>query len=117
MRHNRKKTTLGREKAHREALLRNLAQSLILHGAITTTQAKAKALRCVVEPLVTKAKDGSVHARRNIMKVLYTQEAVNKLIHEIAPTFKDRNGGYTRIIKLGSRRNDGADMAKIEFVK
>ncbi|MCB9798153.1 50S ribosomal protein L17 [Candidatus Nomurabacteria bacterium] len=116
MRHNSKKSTLGREKAHRDALMRNLAQSLILHGAITTTQAKAKALRSVVEPLVTKAKAGKLHDRRSIMKVLYTQEAVNKLIHDIAPNYKDRNGGYTRIVKIGPRRNDGADMAKIEFV-
>ena len=116
MRHNNKKATLGRVKAQRDALMRNLAESLVLHGAITTTVAKAKALRSVVEPLVTKAKKGTVPDRRNIMKVLYTQQAVNKLIHDIAPKFSDRLGGYTRITKLGARKNDGAPIAKIEFV-
>jgi len=116
MKHNRKGKKLGRVKAQRKALMRNLAESMVLYGGIRTTEAKAKALRPVIEPLVTKAKNGSVADRRNIMRVLFTKKAVNKLIHEIAPNYKERNGGYTRIIKMGSRRNDGAPMARIEFV-
>lgn len=116
MRHRKKKTTLGREKSQREALLRNLAESLILHGKIKTTVAKAKALRIVVEPLITKARKGTLAERRNIMKFLYTEKAVKKLMDEIGPKYKERQGGYTRITKAGSRVNDGADIAYIEFV-
>jgi large subunit ribosomal protein L17 len=116
MNHNRKGKKLGRVYAQRKALMRNLAESIVLYGGIRTTVAKAKALRPVIEPLVTRAIKGTVADRRQIMRVLYTKNAVNKLIHEIAPTYKDRNGGYTRIIKLGNRHNDGAAMARIEFV-
>lgn len=116
MRHRKKNRTLGRVKAQREALLRNLADSFIIHGSIKTTVAKAKELRSFVEPLVTKAKIDTITQRRNLMKVLYTDEAVNKLLKDIAPKYKDRNGGYTRITKAGSRKNDGADIAIIEFV-
>jgi len=116
MKHNKKKATLGREKAQREALMRNLAESLILNGSIRTTKAKAKALRTFVEPLVTKAKKNDLTAKRNLLKVLYTKKAVNKLLNNVAPNYKDRNGGYTRITKLGARANDAAEMAKIEFV-
>ena len=116
MRHKIKKATLGREKAQREALMRNLAESLILNGSIKTTKAKAKALRTFVEPLVTKAKNNDLTAKRNLLKALYTKEAVNKLLKEVAPNYLERNGGYTRITKLGARANDAAEMAKIEFV-
>ncbi len=116
MRHRKKKATLGRVKAPREALMRNLAESLILHGSIRTTKAKARALRSFVEPLVTKAKKDNLQARRNLLKVLYTDEVINKLLKEIAPNYKDRKGGYTRIIKLGHRAHDAAEMARIEFV-
>lgn len=116
MRHNVKKATLGRVKAPREALMRGLAESLILHGSIKTTKAKARALRSFVEPLVTKAKKGDLTARRNLLKVLYTDDAVNKLLKDVAPTYADRNGGYTRIIKIGPRINDAAEMVRIEFV-
>lgn len=116
MRHQKKKATLGREKAQREALLRNLAESLILHGSIKTTKAKAKALRTFVEPLVTKAKKKTLASERNIRKVLYTDAAINKLTREIAPRYADRAGGYTRIIKIGTRTNDAAEVVHIEFV-
>ena len=116
MRHNKKKAILGREKAPREALMRNLAESLILYGAIKTTKAKARALRSFVEPLVTKAKKGDLTARRNLIKALYTDQAVNKLLKELGPAYKDRKGGYTRIIKIGARANDAAQMVRIEFV-
>ncbi len=116
MRHKVKKTTLGRLKAPREAMLRNLADSLILHDSIKTTEAKAKAVRGLVEPLITKARKGTLAARREIIKVLYTEKAVKKLMDEIGPKYKDRDGGYTRIIKLPARKNDAAKMAKIELV-
>ncbi len=116
MRHQKKKATLGRERAQRKALMRSLADSLILHGSIRTTKAKAKALRSVVEPLVTKAKKNTLTARRQAIKVLYTDRAVKKLMDELGPKYKDRDGGYTRITKIGHRVNDGADMVRIEFV-
>lgn len=116
MRHNKKKVILGREKAPREALMRNLAESLILHGAIKTTKAKAKALRSFVEPLVTRAKKGDLASRRFLIQALYTDQVVNKLIKELGPNYKERKGGYTRIIKIGPRANDAAEMVRIEFV-
>jgi large subunit ribosomal protein L17 len=116
MRHNSKKITLGRETAPRKALMRNLVESLILHGSIRTTQAKAKALRSVVEPLVTKAKKGDLASLRNIKKVLFTRDALDILLKEVAPRYAERKGGYTRIVKLGARVNDAAEMARIEFV-
>lgn len=116
MRHKIKKATLGREKAQREALMRSLAESLILNGSIKTTKAKARALRTFVEPLITKAKKNNLTTRRNLIKALYTKKAVNKLLDEIAPNYTERKGGYTRITKLGARANDAAQMAKIELV-
>lgn len=116
MRHNSKKITLGRETAPRKALMRNLTESLILKGSIRTTKAKAKALRTVVEPLVTKARTGTIANMRNIKKVLFTREALDMLMKDIAPRYIDRKGGYTRIIKLAPRASDGAEMARIEFV-
>ncbi|MBU2542375.1 50S ribosomal protein L17 [Patescibacteria group bacterium] len=116
MRHKKKKITLGREKAHREAMLKNLAESLILHNKIKTTKAKAKALRTIVEPLITRAKIGNLAARRELIKALFTDDAVNKLMNELGPKYKDRKGGYTRIVKLAPRNSDSAEMARIELV-
>ena len=116
MRHRKKKITLGRESAAKNALLRNLAESLILHGSIKTTEAKAKALRTYVEPLVTSARRNTLAARRQVIKKLFTEKAVKKLMEEVAPKYVERQGGYTRIIKLAPRAKDGAKMAKIEFV-
>lgn len=117
MRHRKKKVILGRERGPRKALLRSLAESLILHGAITTTIAKAKALRGIVEPLVTIAKGGkTVMVERRLRQALYTDRAVRKLMVEIAPKYTDRRGGYTRIVKMGTRGNDRGDTARIEFL-
>ncbi|PIR74413.1 MAG: 50S ribosomal protein L17 [Candidatus Magasanikbacteria bacterium CG10_big_fil_rev_8_21_14_0_10_47_10] len=116
MRHKKRKFTFGRETAQKKALLRGLATNLVLHGSIKTTTAKAKALRTVVEPLVTRARKGGMFNRQRIASVLYTREAVKKMLDEIGPKYTQRNGGYTRITKIGTRPNDGADMARIEFV-
>ena len=116
MRHNSQKKSLGRESQERKALLRNLADSLILHGGITTTLAKARVLRRYVEPVVTKARKNTLAARREVAKYLFTDSAVKRLMEDVAPRYKDRAGGYTRIIKTGSRENDRAEMARIEFV-
>lgn len=116
MRHRSKKVTLGRETGPRNALIRNLAESLILHEKIVTTKAKAKVVRSYVEPLVTKARKNRPIDREMIMKSLYTGKAVKKLIDEIAPRYKDRQGGYTRIVKLGLRANDKGEKVHIEFV-
>lgn len=116
MRHQKKTIILGRKRGPRRALLRSLTESLVLHGSIRTTKAKAKALRTVVEPLVTKAKRGTLADRRQVMRVLYTDKAVNMLLQEIAPRYTERSGGYTRIVKLGPRSNDAAEMVRIEFV-
>lgn len=116
MRHRKKKVTLGRETGPRGALLRNLAEQLIRHGSIKTTVGKAKALRTFVEPLVTQAKKQSLAKRREIRERLYTDEAINKLFNDLAPRYASRAGGYTRIVKLGSRASDSAEVARIEFV-
>jgi large subunit ribosomal protein L17 len=116
MRHKKQKTTLGREKAARKALMRSLAESLVLHDKIKTTGPKAKALRIFVEPLITKARRGTLADRRKIISLLYTDRAVEKMMTEIGPKYKDRNGGYTRIKKAGTRRNDAASMVTIELV-
>lgn len=116
MRHRRKNIILGRESGPKKALFRSLVEGLILHGHIKTTEAKAKALRPVVEPLITKAKSGTLSARRAAKKVLYTEKAVQKLMKEVAPKYKNRQGGYTRVIKLVPRSIDAAKMARIELV-
>ena len=117
MRHQRKTVKLGRTQGHRNALLSNLAVSLIDHGQIKTTVAKAKAMRPFVEKLVTKAKTGTLHARRMALADLRHNEiAVRKLFTEIGPLNAERKGGYTRIVKLGMRRSDAAEMAIIEWV-
>ncbi len=116
MRHQKKGVKLGREAGQRKALMRSLAESLILHGSLVTTKAKAKALKTVIEPLVTKAKRNNLVDREIIMKTLYTGKAVKMLVKEIAPRYMERKGGYTRIVKLGYRQNDSAETVKIEFV-
>lgn len=116
MRHNKKINHLGRTSSHREAMLSNMAASLILHKRITTTVAKAKALRVYVEPIVTRAKEDSTHSRRIVFRDLQNKFAVTELFREISVKVADRPGGYTRIIKLGSRPGDQAEMAMIELV-
>ena len=116
MRHRKKGKTLDRKFQPRKALLRNLATNLVLHEKIQTTEAKAKALRPIFEKLVTKAKKGDLSARRELLKYLYLEVAVKKMMDEIGPRYKDRKGGYTRISKLGSRQGDGAQIAQIELI-
>ena len=116
MRHGDKVNNLGRTASHRRALLANLAISLIEHKRITTTLAKAKALRRYAEPLITKSKDNSTHSRRVVFSYLQNKEALTELFGPIAAKIADRPGGYLRVIKLGFRRGDGAETAMIEFV-
>ncbi len=116
MRHRKKRGKLGRTSAHREALLSNLAAALIQNGRITTTVAKAKALRPAVEKLITLGKRQDINARREAEAILRDKAAVKKLFSEVGVQFDDRNGGYTRIVRLGQRAGDGAPMAIIEFV-
>lgn len=116
MRHRSKKVTLGRKSAPRKALMRGLAENLVIAESIRTTSAKAKALRSVVEPLVTKAKRGTLADYRAIKRVLYTDAAIKKMMQKFGPQYKERAGGYTRITKLGVRTNDAAEMVRIEFV-
>jgi large subunit ribosomal protein L17 len=117
MRHGKKINHLGRKSAHRHALLSNMASSLILNKRITTTVAKAKALRKYVEPLLTKAKDDTTHSRRTVFSYLQNKESIKTLFGEVAAKIADRPGGYTRIIKLGDVRvGDNAEMCLIELV-
>jgi large subunit ribosomal protein L17 len=116
MRHQKKTIKLGRKAAHRKALLANQVCSLIEHQRIKTTLAKAKAVRPLAEKMVTFGKNGSIHARRTALATLRQKAAVKKLFDEIAPRSTNRNGGYTRIIKLGSRKSDSVPMAFIEWV-
>ncbi len=116
MRHNKKFNHLGRKSAHRKALLSNLACSLFLHKRISTTVAKAKALKMYAEPLITKAKDDSTNNRRVVFSYLKSKTAVSELFREISPKIADRPGGYTRILKLGNRQGDDAEMCIIELV-
>lgn len=116
MRHGKKINHLGRTASHRKAMLSNMASSLIQHKRITTTVAKAKALRKFVEPLLTKAKDDSTNSRRVVFSYLQDKESVTMLFNEVAEKIADRPGGYTRIIKTGNRLGDNADMCIIELV-
>ena len=116
MRHQKKTIKLGRTAAHRKALLANQVCSLIAHQRVKTTLAKAKAVRPLAEKMVTFGKNGSIHARRMALSMLRQKDAVKKLFDEIAPRSADRNGGYTRIVKLGHRKSDSASMAFIEWV-
>lgn len=116
MRHGKKINHLGRKTAHRKAMLANMACSLIEHKRINTTVAKAKALKQFVEPLVTKSKEDTTHNRRLVFSKLRNKYSVTELFRDVAPKVGDRPGGYTRIIKLGNRLGDNADMAMIELV-
>jgi large subunit ribosomal protein L17 len=116
MRHQKNTVRLGRKAAHRKALLANQVCSLIEHRRIKTTLAKAKAVRPIAERMVTLGKNGSIHARRTAFATLRQKDAVKKLFDEIAPASGERNGGYTRIIRLGQRSSDSAFMALIEWV-
>lgn len=116
MRHRKKFNHLGRKAPHRKAMLANMANSLILHKRISTTTAKAKALKMYVEPLITKSKDDSTHSRRVVFSYLQNKDAVTELFREVSPKIADRPGGYTRILKTGTRLGDNADMCIIELV-
>jgi large subunit ribosomal protein L17 len=116
MRHSKVINHLGRTSSHRKAMLSNMATSLILHKRITTTTAKAKALRTFVEPLITKSKEDSTHSRRVVFSYLKDKTAVAELFREISPKITERPGGYTRILKIGNRIGDNADMCIMELV-
>lgn len=117
MRHLKRTAKLGRTGTHRNAMLANMVCSLILHKRITTTLAKARAVRSVAEKMVTLGKKGTLHSRRLAVSRLHQEDAVKILFTEIAPQHKDRKGGYTRIIKLGQRQGDAGEMAILEFVE
>ncbi len=116
MRHNKKFNHLGRTASHRNAMLANMACSLIMHKRITTTLAKAKALKKYVEPLITRSKDDTTNSRRVVFRYLQDKVAVSELYKTVAPKVGDRPGGYTRVIKLGTRQGDAAQIAFIELV-
>lgn len=116
MRHRKTTKTLGRPKASREALLRNLATSIILHETVTTTLAKGKIVRPIVERCITRGRSTSVATRRELMKVLTTEGAVRKVLEVLSPRYATRTGGYTRATKLGPRQGDGASMVEISLV-
>jgi len=117
MRHRKKGRKLGRTPSHRKAMLGNMAANVFKHKQIRTTEPKAKEARRVIEKLITLGKRGDLHARRQAMKILPTKEDVNTLFSEIAPQYSDREGGYTRIVKLGPRVNDAAPGAILELVE
>lgn len=116
MRHRRTGKKLGRTKGPRQALLRNLATSVVLYEKVKTTETKAKAIKPIVEKYVTASKDNSLHTRRQLLKYFYDEQAVNKLLEDLGPRYKERPGGYMRITKLGNRKGDAAPMVQLEFV-
>ena len=116
MRHHRSGKKLGRDAAHRKALYSNLAGALIEHGRIRTTEAKAKAVRPIAEQLITLGRRGDVHARRQALAYLRSQDVVHKLFSDVGPRFADRPGGYSRIVKIGPRPGDAAPIAYLELV-
>ena len=116
MRHGRTGKKLGRDASHRKALYANLAGALIEHGRIKTTEAKAKAVKPLAEQMITLGRRGDVHSRRQALKLLRSQDVVHKLFSEVGPRFSDRPGGYSRIVKLGPRQGDAAEMAYLELV-
>ena len=116
MRHHRAGKKLGRDPSHRKALYANLAGALIEHGRIKTTVTKAKAVRPIAEQMITLGRRGDLHARRQAMAYLRSQEVVHKLFAEVAPRFKTRAGGYSRIVRIGPRLGDAAEMAYLELV-
>ena len=117
MRHRKKNKTLGRKDGARSALMRSLATSLILYEKIKTTEAKARVLRPYVEKMITLGKKNTLHARRQLLAKLYLETAVKKVLDELSPRMKNRNGGYLRIVKLGQRQGDAAKIVRIEFVE
>ena len=116
MRHHRSGRKLGRDASHRKALYSNLTGALIEHGRIKTTAAKAKEVRPVAEQMITLGRRGDVHARRQAIAFLRSQDVVHKLFAEVAPRFADRPGGYSRIVKIGTRQGDAAEMVYLELV-
>ena len=116
MRHKEKNKILGRKKAPREMMLRNLASSIFIYEKITTTESKAKAVKPMVEKIITLAKEGSLNARRSIIEILPQKLATKKLMDILGARYKERKGGYTRVVKLGTRQGDGALVARIELV-
>ena len=116
MRHARAGKKLGRDSAHRKALYSNLAGALIEHGRVRTTEAKAKEVRPIVEKMITLGKRGDVHAHRQAVAFLRSKPVAHKLFADVAPRFADREGGYTRVVKLGPRQGDAAPMAYLELV-
>ena len=116
MRHLKKGRKLNRSPSHRLAMLRNMATSLLRHDRITTTDAKAKELRRWADWLITLGKDGSLHARRRALSFVQDKAVVARLFSELGPRFQDRNGGYTRIVKIGRRRGDAAPLSVIELI-
>lgn len=116
MRHQKTGRKLGRTSAQRRSLMMNLATSIILHERIRTTEAKAKEMRSIVDKLITLGKKGDVAARRQAISILRSKDTVHKLFADVAPRYAERNGGYTRIVKLGPRQGDNAEMVLIEFV-
>ncbi len=117
MRHNNTGRRLGRNSSHRKAMMRNMVTSLIDHEKITTTDARAKELRKLAEKMVTLGKRGTLHARRQALQVIQDKKVVDKLFERLAPRFSKREGGYTRIVKLGFRTGDNAALSLIEFVE
>lgn len=115
MRHRYQGKKLGRTRDHRQALFKNLIKSLIGHEVIKTTESKAKVVRGIFAKLVTKGKDGTIHARRLVHAFLQDKQSVNKLVDKISPLFKNREGGFTRIVRLGKRRGDDAMMVRLEL--
>ncbi len=116
MRHRRRGKILDRKKGPREALLRNLAAQVVLYEKVKTTESKAKAVKPLVERMITLGKNPSLHTRRLMQTFFYTEHPVKKIMEELGKRYKDRNGGYTRIIRLGQRQGDGAKMVQIELV-
>ncbi|WP_429886632.1 50S ribosomal protein L17, partial [Geoalkalibacter halelectricus] len=117
MRHNKAGRTLGRNSSHRRAMLRNMVTSLLDHDRITTTDARAKELRKLADKMITLGKRGDLHARRQALQVIQDRKVVAKLFDRIGPRYQDRPGGYTRIIKLGTRAGDNASLSIIELVE
>jgi large subunit ribosomal protein L17 len=116
VRHQRSGKKLGRDSAHRRALYANLAGALIEHGRVRTTVAKAKAVRPIAEQMITLGRRGDLHARRQALAYLRSQDVVHKLFSDVGPRFADRPGGYSRIVKIGPRQGDAAEMAYLELV-
>ena len=116
MRHGKKIAKLGRTAPHRKAMLSNMMTSLFINERVTTTQTRAKELKRTAERVLTCAKKGDLHARRQVLRIIADKQVVAKLFDELGPRYKSRNGGYTRVIKLGPRRGDGAFMSIVELV-